>query len=323
MKIFATGASGFVGQRLLKRLQQEGGHEVTALSRSPSKDAGLEALGARCVRGSLEDIADWSQALAGQELVVHLASPIAVWGDWEKDFYRPITLASEQLLAACNTAGVKRFIYISSESVLQGEGPLLDVDEAHPYPAEPNSLYGKAKMLAEIAIREASVSTERIILRPSYIWGKGGTQLDQVIAKVRAGQFVWADRGEPVMEMVHVDNLVEAILLAATKGKDGETYFVTDDAPKSAKAFLGELLRVSHAEAGGRSLPGWLLRPLAAVVEGGWRLLHLPGVPPISRFQLDFIALPRRYRLDRIRRDLGYEPVTNFQQGLEEMASPD
>lgn len=317
MKTFITGGSGFLGQRLIARLKQEG-HEVTALSRSPKSDALLRALGATTVRGSLTDIDAWQDTLQGQEVVVHAASPIDVWGDW-RDFERDIVQASLDLYRAAARQKVRRFIQISSESVLQGDGPLLDVGEAHPYPAEPNSLYGKAKMQVEQGLLSNIAGTECIILRPTFIWGQGGEQLNKVVDKVKSGQFMWIDHGDVTMEMVHVDNVVECVRLALTHGRSGQVYWVTDGRPMFAREFLGALLRARGVDAPDKSIPGSLARPVAAGVEAVWRLFGLKSVPPLSRFQLDFIALPRRYDLGKSQRELGYEPVRTFEQGLAEM----
>lgn len=317
MKAFVTGGSGFLGQRLIARLKQEG-HEVTALSRSPKSDAKLKSLGATTIRGALTDIDGWQDALQGREVVVHAASPIEVWGDW-KDFERDIVRASLDLYRAAARQKVRRFIQISSESVLQGDGPLLDVGENHPYPAEPNSFYGKAKMLVEQGLLANITGTECIILRPTFIWGQGGEQLDKVVDKVRSGRFMWIDHGDAAMEMVHVDNVVEAVRLALTQGGSGQVYWVTDGRPMPVREFLGALLRARGVETPNRSLPGSLARPVAAGVEAVWRLLGLKSVPPLSRFQLDFIALPRRYDLGKSQRELGYKPVRTFEQGIAEM----
>jgi nucleoside-diphosphate-sugar epimerase len=317
MNVFVTGGSGFLGQRLIARLKQEG-HVVTALSRSPKSDATLNALGATPLRGALTDIAVWQGALTGQDVVVHAASPIEVWGDW-KDFERDIVRASLDLYNAAARHHVRRFIQISSESVLQGEGPLLDVAESHPYPAEPNSFYGKAKMLVERGLLAHVASTECIILRPTFIWGQGGEQLEKVVDKVKRGQFMWIDHGDAPMEMVHVDNVVEAVRLALTQGHSGQVYWVTDGRPMSARAFLGALLSARGVVAPDKSMPGGLARPVAAGVEAVWRLLGLKSVPPLSRFQLDFIALPRRYDLGKSHLELGYKPVRTFEQGIIEM----
>ena len=317
MKVFITGGSGFLGQRLITRLQQYG-HAVTALSRSPQSDAKLHALGATTLRGALTDIDLWQGALKGQDVVVHAASPIEVWGAW-KDFERDIVRASLDLYQAAARHQVRRFIQISSEAVLQGDGPLLDVAESRPYPSEPNSFYGKAKKLVEQGLLAHRSATECIILRPTFIWGQGGEQLDKVIDKVRSGQFMWIDHGEMPMEMVHVDNVVEAIRLALTQGHSGQVYWVTDGRPSSVREFLGALLRARGVEVPDKSMPGRLARPVAAGVEAVWRLLGLKSVPPLSRFQIDFIALPRRYDLEKSKRELGYQSVRSFAQGIAEM----
>lgn len=227
MKIFITGASGFLGKRLITRLQQDN-YTITALSRSKRSDEVLHKLGVATVSGSLTNIETWATALNGQDVVVHAASPIDLWGAWSK-FEREIVQATEGLYLACAAQGVGRFIYISSESVLQDRSPLLDIDETFPTPTEPNSYYGKAKKLAEVALLKHDVSTECLILRPTFIWGAGDTQLDNIVEKVKTKQFMWIDGGQATMEMVHVENVVEAIRLALTKGHHRDIYLVTDD----------------------------------------------------------------------------------------------
>jgi len=96
-------------------------------------------------------------------------------------------------------------------------------------------------------------------------------------------------------------------------------YFVTDDHPMQARQFLGALIEAHGMIAPETSLPSGLVKPLAPVIEGVWRMLRLRSTPPLSRFQLDFIALPRRYCIDRIRRDLGYRPIRSFEEGLAEI----
>ncbi len=317
MRIFITGGSGFLGQRLIRRLCAEG-HDVSALSRSAEADVLLSAAGAVPVRGSLTDILSWARSLDHQDILVHAASPVDVWGRWST-FQRDVVEASLQLYQVACQHRVKRFIYISSESVLQGSSPLLDIDETANYPLEPNSVYGRGKKLAEQALLTHAGATTLIILRPPFIWGAGDHQSGALLDKVRQRRFVWVDQGESPMEMVHVDNLVEAIRLAMNRGMHKSIYYVTDDHPMTVRRFLGTLMEAHGLTPPQASLPSLLVRPLAPMVEGLWRLLELSGTPPLSRFQLDFIALPRRYRIDRIRRDLGYHPIRSFEEGMAEI----
>ena len=314
--VFVTGGTGFVGRALIRELVAKG-MNVTALSRSDSGDRLLKALGARAVRGTLNSTSDWADALDGQDAVVHLAAPITVWGD-ARELERLIADASVEILRACNRHGVKRMIYLSSESVLQDGRSLEGIDENFPYPDHPNSGYGAAKKKAEISLLAEPRTTELIILRPPFIWGDGG-QIGQVLEAVESGKFKWIDHGRAPMEMVHVENLVHTIELALEHGRDGQIYFITDGADLSIRDFFTKLFEAFGIAPPTGNMPGWLARPTARLVELIWRLFRLKSTPPLSRFQLDFVALPRRYDISRAKRELGYAPQITVEEGLDQI----
>lgn len=143
MKIFITGASGFLGQVVLRRLIGEE-HDVLALSRSKSSDDLISTAGAKPVRGSLAQIESVQPYLRDIDVVIHCAAPVEFWGPWEK-YEKGIITATKQLADLSANSGVKRFVHISSESVLQDKDSLLDIDENLAYPKKPNSYYGRAK----------------------------------------------------------------------------------------------------------------------------------------------------------------------------------
>jgi len=317
MNVFVTGATGFLGSALVNRLVAEG-HSVTALLRSEAARAEQERKGVRVVLGSLITTGGWEESLRGIDAIVHCAAPVEFWGKWE-NFERDIVTASVNLLAAANRTGVKRFIYISSESVLQDVKPLLDIDESEPYPAVPNSFYGRAKKEAEIALMSGQSQATRIVLRPTFIWGLGVKALDTMAAKVKSNDFMWIDEGVSVMEMVHVDNVVEAIVLTLAKGADKSVYYVTDDRPMPVRDFLGKLLGAAGVTPPAKNINGKLVRFAASVIEGLWKLFAIQSPPPLSRFELAFVSQPRRYRIDRIKRDLGYAPIRSLEDGLQSL----
>lgn len=104
--------------------------------------------------------------------------------------------------------------------------------------------------------------TEVLILRPTFIWGPGVAALDTFVEKVETEQFIWIDKGQVMVEMVHVDNVAEAIVLATVKGRSGEIYFVTDGQARPAKEFLTDLLATRGGSIPDRSLPAWVVKPL-------------------------------------------------------------
>jgi 2-alkyl-3-oxoalkanoate reductase len=319
MKVFVTGGTGFVGRHLLTALHRAG-HQVTALSRSAASDPLLMAVGAQPLRGTLTDLPQWQSALAGHQALIHAASPVEFWGPWTK-FYQEITQATVALYGAAVQAQIPRFIYLSSESVLQDRQALLDVDETYPYPAQPNSYYGQAKRLAEVGLLESAQNTTScIILRPPFVWGPQVKALQDIVAKVQQGQFIWVDQGRAVMEMVHVENLVAALLLALRRGEHRNVYFVTDDQPLTVREFLTPLLQTQQINPPKISLPSALLQPLATLLEGVWRYGNFATPPPLSRFELAFVSMPRRYSIQKIKQALGYRPVMDFSQGLKNLS---
>ncbi|MDJ0734224.1 MAG: NAD-dependent epimerase/dehydratase family protein [Nostocaceae cyanobacterium] len=317
MRIFVTGGSGFLGQRLIKRLIDDGNF-VGGLARSNSSGEKIEKLGAEVVRGSLENVGEWENELQGYDVVIHCAAPVEFWGVWSK-FENEITLATKNLLMSSSKMHVKRFIYISSESVLQDVNPLVNIDESFPYPDEPNSYYGKAKKLAEQEILSFTTDMKCIILRPTYIWGTGDKTPQKLVEKVKSGQFMWVDNGQCVIETVHVDNLVEAICLACVKGNDKQVYMVTDDEPITVKDYFTQVLKIQGVTPPNKNIPSFIAKPLATAIEFIWKLFGIKGIPPLYRFELSFVAMPRKYNIAKIKRELGYQPVVTREMGLQEL----
>lgn len=316
MKIFLTGGTGFLGGKVTKRLLADN-NELYILARNPEK-VKMNDKRVNIIKGSLENINEWKSSLAGMHIVIHMAAPVIFWDKWEM-YQKSIVDATSSVLKAAEQNGVGKFIYISSESVLQDKKTLIGIDESTPYPKEPNSFYGKSKMLAEKNILQASSKMKRIIIRPTFIWGKDAPQLQSIIDKVKAGQFMWIDHGDIMVEMVHVENVAEAIALSCYKGKDKDIFYVTDDNPKPAKEFFTDLMATQGISIPNKSIPGGVARPLATFVEFIWKTFRLKSYPPLNRFDLSFIAMPRSYKIDKIKKELGYKPVVRYKEGLEEM----
>lgn len=316
MKIFLTGATGFLGQRLLTRLIRDG-HQVTCLVRDPEAADRIAGNGCRVVEGSLENINTWLKWLTGHDIVIHAAAPMEFWGPWEK-FESNIVNATETLYRAASRQGIKRFIYISSESVVQNGKSLLDIDESFPY-IKPNSYYGEAKQQAEKKLLAGVSETECIVLRPAFMWGKGMPMLDEVIRKIDDGKFTWVNNGKTIIEWVHVENVVNAIICSLHKGRDKGIYYITDENPKPVREILNQLLATQHISASRKNTSSFLVKLAAGLAEFWWKLFGIKSKPPVTRFEWSFVALPRRYSIERARTELDYHPVISEKMGMAEL----
>lgn len=316
MKVFVTGASGFVGGHVVERLAPE--HEVLALARSPRAEEAVAKLGARPVRGALGAVR--VEDLAGVDAVVHCAAFVEEWGTRD-EYWSANVEGTAQLLDAARAAGVRRFIHIGTEAALFDGHDLVDVDETRTYPARQRFLYSETKAEAERRVLSANAPDfATISLRPRFVWGPRDTSvLPAVLRMAREGAFSWLDGGRYLTSTTYVGNLTHAVALALTEGRGGEAYFVADEGTRTLREFLTALAATAGVTLPGRSVPSAVARPLAAVLEGAWRVLGLRKAPPLTRFAASMLSSTVTVRTDKARAELGYAPVVSVEQGLAAM----
>ena len=316
---FVTGGSGFIGGALIRRLVAEG-TKVRALARSDSSAAAVEALGAEPVRGDLSDRAAMEAGAAGCDTTFHLAAHLGTWGERE-DFVRDNVTGTENALAGCRAAGVRRFVHCGTEAALIAGDPLVEVDETAPLRPDSKALYSSTKALAELAVRSASVDGfDAMVLRPRFVWGRGDTTLlPGILELVERGRFAWIGGGDHLTDTTHVDNVVEGLLLTAAKGRAGEAYFVTDGDRVVFREFVSALIETQGVEPPTRSVPAAVAAAIAAGSETIWRLLRLGGEPPATRFAVWVSSQECTIDISKARAELGYEPVMERERGLAEL----
>ena len=209
-----TGGTGFLGRRLVDRLLAEG-RRVAILGRTPAPD--LAARGVRFIRASLDDPAAVTAACENVETVFHVAAKVGVWGRYD-DFFRINVLGTRALLEGARRHGVKNFVHTSTPSVVYNGRALANADESLPLTTACPSPYPLTKAIAEHEVLAASSETLRTIaLRPHLIWGVGDPHLvPRVLARARAGRLRIVGQGTNRVDMVHVENAVDAHLLAET-----------------------------------------------------------------------------------------------------------
>jgi nucleoside-diphosphate-sugar epimerase len=316
---FVTGGSGFIGGALVRRLVADG-WTVRALARSEASADAVRERGAEPVRGDLDDVASMAAGAAGCEVAFHCAAHLGDWGS-RADFERGNVQGTRNALAASRQAGVRRFVHVGTEAVLLAGEPLIEVDERAPLRFDSPALYSSTKARAEEAVIEANQNgLETVVVRPRFVWGRGDTTLLPVMTEmVRSGRFAWIGGGRHRTSTTHVDNVVHGLLLGAERGAPGGVYFVTDGAPVVFRDFITRLLATQGVTPPGRSLPAPVASAVATVGETAWRLLPLPGRPPLTRLAVWVSALETTIDITRARTELGYAPVRTIEDGLEEL----
>ncbi|HEX3509637.1 MAG TPA: NAD-dependent epimerase/dehydratase family protein [Solirubrobacteraceae bacterium] len=316
---FVTGGSGFIGGRLIERLRAEG-WGVRALARSSAAAERVRHRGAEPVSGDLDAVDAMRDAAGGCDAAFHAAATLGDWGRPE-DFERGNVVGTRNALAACAAGGVRRFVHVGTEAALMAGRPLVGVDETAPLRPDSPALYSATKARAEQEVRAANDgSLETVVVRPRFVWGAGDTTLlPRMSEMVRAGRFAWIGGGRHLTDTAHVDSVVEGLMLAAARGTPGEAYFITDGEPVVFREFVSALLETQGVQAPTRSVPAPLASVLASVGETAWRRLPLPGDPPLTRFAYWVSSQECTIRIEKARRELGYEPVKGREEGLAEL----
>lgn len=226
MKALITGASGFIGRRLAGELASRG-HEVACLVRRTSVTAPLRDLPVELVLGDLADPASLDRAVAGRDRVFHLAGVVQAVD--EAAFEACNAGGTRNLVEACLKASPRpgRFVFVSSIAAAGpnvSERPATEGD-----PPRPVSPYGRSKLAAERAVLEAATRMPVTVVRPPNVLGPGSKELEQAIRLVRRRIVPAIGDRRPRTSLVDVDDLVEALILAAESPRSpGQTYFVTD-----------------------------------------------------------------------------------------------
>jgi nucleoside-diphosphate-sugar epimerase len=231
MRVFVTGASGFIGGVLCARLVEDGHEPFALVRRVGSQPPGTHAL--------LGDLGDGERlkallAEAQPDCVIHLAAEIASQRSEAK--VREVNVAgTKRLLDACVAFGQPRFVFCSTVVTGDAHGALLD--EQSTLPVE--TPYGRAKQEGERMVLASGLPCA--IVRPSHVYGPGGWYAEELVTRLRQpGRFAVIGSGANLWDVVHVDDVVDVLLLAAAGDASGAEaiYHVADDEPISFYDFM-------------------------------------------------------------------------------------
>lgn len=312
-KILLTGATGFIGRHIARRLCLEERAVVRVFLRNSAKAEEFLKLNAEVVPGDLSDPASVERAVEGSTLVIHAAAQVSSVPSRET-FERSNIAGTENLLRAAGAAGVARFVHVSSIAVfgLATSGEITDQSPR----LHSGDAYGDTKLDAEERVlacaREGRLPI--VILRPSAVYGPGSTHWSVVpLKRVKKGKMFFVGGGRGLLNYVYIDNLVDAVLLATRDDRAVGEAFIVNDGATTWREFFGAYARM----AGKNSIPslplwaakGWVhYRNLVAALKR-----EPTRVPPNA---LGFLVGTAIYRQTHIEQKLGHRSRVPLAEGL-------
>ena len=319
MTSLVTGAAGFVGLALCRRLLADG-ERVRALAlpgdrRLPE----LRALDVEVVEADVTDGAAIAPHFADVDRVFHVAGLVHGWHPWAR--YRVVNVGGTQSVArAAHAAGVRRFVHVSTSDVfgIPRLGGVLD--ESCPYDTW-NEPYPDTKIEAERWLwqfhRESGLPVS--VIYPCWVYGPGDEALFPGFAQaIRDGLLIFWQR-DTTLAWVHVANLADAIVLAGTDpAAVGQGYLVHDDADgPTLEEVCARLAAILGRPLTPRYVPYAVALAAAAALQGVWRVLRLKGAPPVLTNDVKSFGFRFRFSNAKLRA-LGWAPRIGIAEGMEQ-----
>ncbi|KAJ3087964.1 hypothetical protein HK102_009874, partial [Quaeritorhiza haematococci] len=336
--IVVTGATGFLGGAVVRRLLSVGLQhptafaeasapvapeelKVVAIGRNVKAGQALSDIGATFIRADLTDKDAIIEACKDAQLVIHSAAKCDLWGPYE-DFVASNVTATEVIIEACRVNNVPRLVHISTPSVYSSPNDQLDVEEIEDRAGLPMkkmlNYYIETKLIAEERVKASGL--DYIILRPRGLFGPGDTTLlPRIVDRLQKKRLPIIGSGSALMDITYIENVVDSVCCAATAPNTalGRIYNITNGESIRFNVIVDLICNRFKVPQPTRRVPFYLAWCVAFLIECVWWILRLRSEPPITRYMVSVLAKTMTLNISRARKLLGYQPTVPLQKGLE------
>jgi nucleoside-diphosphate-sugar epimerase len=306
MRVFITGASGFIGRALHERYTADG-HEVVGCDLAGDAERGV-------VTGDVSRPGAWQDHAGGCELVIHTAAIVSFRVERPEEIWRANVLGTANAIAAAERGGARRFVHFSSVTVYGFDFP-DGVDELYPvhntYVPYPDTKIASEQVVLQAHLDGRVAST---VVRPGDVYGPRSRVWALIPAElIRTRRLMLPGGGRGIHSPVYIDNLVDGVMLAAASDAVGQVFTLSDGVGVPYREFFSP-----YAHLVGRrliTLPAPLAIGMAAAVQRAARLA--PGDNEINPGSARYLLRRGTYSNAKARTMLGWEPRVSVQEGLE------
>ncbi len=320
MQTLVTGATGFLGSHIADRLIDRG-DSVRALVRPTSNTSYLGSRSVELAVGDITEPDSLPAAFAGVEVVYHAAAHVSDWGPWS-DFKHITVDGTRNMLRAAASAGVERFLHVSSDAVYRFGDLGKGVDESTRLETYfgPLDYYRRAKTAAEKIARRAH-ERGRVpvtIVRPALILGeRDAAMLPGLIAFLKSSTAAYMGNARNQLPCVYAGDVADLCVRAATRAEaPGETFNAVNEEHITQRDFFDAAAEIAGIDAPPRSVPLRVLYVIAAATEAAARLRGWSHHPDLTRFAVNLMGLDYIEDNSKARSELGWRAEVGMKEAV-------
>jgi nucleoside-diphosphate-sugar epimerase len=316
-KVLVTGATGYTGGHLCRRLIQEN-YQVVAFVRKRSRVEDLESIGVECRRVDIKDPTSVQDNFNGIDRVYHIAAAYRTEHSDHQEFWQVNVEATRNLLEAAKASKVKRFIHCSTVGV---QGEIKDPPADEEYRLEPGDHYQNSKMEGELLARKYfSAGLPGVVVRPVGIHGPGDTRFLKLFRPINKGHFVMIGSGKSLYHMTYIDDLIQGFILAGHRPEAlGEVFSIGGEKYTTVRGLvnlIADVLEKPHPKWRVPFLPVYIASVLCD------KICRPLGInPPLYPRRVEFFYKDRAFSIEKAKRLLGYSPRVSLREGLTRTAA--
>ncbi|MBA3029857.1 MAG: NAD-dependent epimerase/dehydratase family protein [Desulfobacteraceae bacterium] len=318
MNYLITGATGFIGPHLIRRLTSEG-HRCKCLARKGSESKIPEIPGVTLITGDITEPETLVGIAEGTDCVLHLATigHMSNFTVTEEMFESINVQGTINIMNEAIHSGVKKIVHCSSTAAM---GICDEIPSTEYSICKPHHPYGRSKLKAEKEIlrmvKESSLPA--VIVRFSMVYGPGEPRdMLKIIRLKKKGLLPKIGSKPKLTPLIHMEDAIQGLLLASQKGRIGEIYLITNPKPEpfdDIVKFIQEGLGSSKPSI---FIPEWVALSMATLIEKTFSLMKMN--PPVSRKNIESTLADRVFSIKKAQLELDFHPQINPNAGIKEM----
>ena len=314
MAVLVTGATGFLGGTLVRRISPAGDVRVTG--RNAEHLAALTSARRAALDLCDHDAVLREEAFRGVKTIIHCAALSSPWGS-SAAFQAANVQATRNIIALANAVEAEHLIFVSSPSVYFRFEDQLNVREDMQLPAPVNT-YAATKVQAETLVRESGLPWT--ILRPRGLYGAGDTALlPRLLRAARSGPLPLFRGGQVATDITHIDDVLSAVeaVMSAPEASHGQTFNVSGGVALPIKEIVERVCLIEGVQLKWRALPLGLALSAVRFGEAIARMRPSQPEPRVTAYGLGIFAYTQTLNLSKIEKVLGWRPQVSFEEGLD------